>query len=95
MGLHSSQYLRSDNVVGPADVEVEVFDGRVVEVPFHQFLSREFNDWVLSVYIGRGVPLTFMMILVMLGFLFLDFLSRSESMYLPLNYYSVRDWVVI
>ena len=88
VGFHFGEGLGFDGVVGPADVEGEVVDGGVLEVVFEEFLTDEFNDRVLGVWVRGEVPETLRVILEARGFFFLDFWWRSVSMYLPVNYYS-------
>jgi hypothetical protein len=49
VGLHSGQKLRFNHVVSPAQVEVQILDWGVVELPFHDFLADELHHGVLGV----------------------------------------------
>lgn len=63
--LHACEQFRLDVVVGPAEVEVEVGDRLGLQVPL-VFAGDVFNDGVLGVCMGGGVPLTLMTSLFLL-----------------------------
>lgn len=59
MRLHAGEEVGLDVVVGPAEIEVEIGEGVGLQEPL-VLLGDVFHDGVLSVCIGRRIPLTLM-----------------------------------
>lgn len=77
MRLHSSEQLRFDMVVSPANVEVEASDRICLQPPLI-FFGNMFHHSILCLYMLEGVPLTLMISLFFLVLIW--FLYAAERM---------------
>ena len=59
MGLHSCEEIWFDVVVGPAQIEGEISEWFCLQKPFILF-GDMFDDSVLCICVGLGLPLTLM-----------------------------------